>query len=267
MRRLGVLVGAAVLVLALAVPAAGITWGTPDGNDHPFVGLMVAEVLDEGELVPAWRCSGALISPTVFVTAGHCTFGADGAQVWFDADVVRGEDEDPDLYPFGGGVRGEAHTRPGHDNDAFFLADLGVVVLDDPVVLGEYAELPAVDALDALGKGRNAAAVTAVGYGLQGIKPQFLANLSRTRADLFVVNRTGFIGLKQAPGSGWFALSSDARGGGTCFGDSGGPVLRDGAILGVVSFGIDQNCAAPGGAYRIDRSDDLEFIEAFLEQG
>lgn len=108
----------------------------------------------------------------MFVTAGHCTFGADEVQVWFDADEA---DIRASGYPFDGELLGTAYTHPDCEDDAFFLADLGVVVLDEPVELADgYASLPAVDAVDELGKGRNAAAVTAVGYGLQGIRPQFL---------------------------------------------------------------------------------------------
>ena len=67
---------ALVAVLAAAVvalPASAITDGSPDGDAHPYVGLMVAQDAD-GD--PLWRCSGTLISPTLFLTAGHCTEGA-----------------------------------------------------------------------------------------------------------------------------------------------------------------------------------------------
>ena len=61
-------------------PASAITaGGDPDAGEHPYVGLMVANIGG----APQWRCSGALISPTMYVTAGHCTFGAETADIWF----------------------------------------------------------------------------------------------------------------------------------------------------------------------------------------
>jgi hypothetical protein len=66
---------AALLAVTLfgATAAMAITNGVPDGTNHPYVGLMVAQDADG---VPLWRCSGSLLSPTVFLTAGHCTLPA-----------------------------------------------------------------------------------------------------------------------------------------------------------------------------------------------
>ena len=70
MRKKVAALGAALMVvLATAAAAFAITNGTPDGNRHPYVGLMVAI---DSDGVPLWRCSGSLLSPTVFLTAGHC---------------------------------------------------------------------------------------------------------------------------------------------------------------------------------------------------
>jgi hypothetical protein len=57
-----------------------------------------------------------------------------------------------------------------------------------------------------------------------------------------------------------------AHKGGTCFGDSGGPVFEGDStlIVAVTSFGITFNCVEPGGYYRIDQHDDLEFINDYL---
>ena len=55
-----------------AGPASAITNGELDGNAHPYVGLMVAQDADGN---PLWRCTGTLLSSTVFLTAGHCTEG------------------------------------------------------------------------------------------------------------------------------------------------------------------------------------------------
>ena len=66
----------AVDVLTLAAlgavtfnPALAVTDGKLDGNGHSAVVLLLMEVNG----APAFRCSGTLLSPTVLLTAGHCT--------------------------------------------------------------------------------------------------------------------------------------------------------------------------------------------------
>lgn len=257
------IVFALVLVLSLATitAAMAITDGEEDGEGHPFVGLMVA--LDAGDN-PLWRCSGTLISPTVYLTAGHCTEApAASATIWFDADVESGIPGNG--YPFAGDVNGTTFTHPQYDPAAFFLYDLGVVVLDEPVVMDEYGALPALDQLDALKtrRGRQDTTFTAVGYGLQRINPVFVeAERVRMVANphLIQINTPGFTGDFS------LLLSNNHSTGGTCFGDSGGPnFLGDSLVVaGVTSFGINGNCAGTGGVYRIDRADDLDWLSNFL---
>ena len=64
MRRLRILAGVVLAAATIATSAGAITNGVPDGNAHPYVG-----VASSGD----WFCSGTLLSPTVFLTAGHCT--------------------------------------------------------------------------------------------------------------------------------------------------------------------------------------------------
>ena len=263
-KALAATIAALALLTLSAAPANAVTNGQPDGEGHPYVGLMVA--IDE-DGIPLWRCSGTLISPTVYVTAGHCTDDpAVTAELWFQSDL---EPVPADFgYPTDGEVSGTVYTHPLYDPDAFYLHDLGIVVLDEPVVLDEYAQLPTLNLLDTLGanKGKKDVTFTSVGYGLQKAFPDAAAwkeSALKTRMvahpRLIQIN-TGFTG------DGSLLLSNNANTGGTCFGDSGGAnLLGDTTILvGVTSFGLNSTCGGTGGVYRIDRADDLDWIATFL---
>lgn len=272
--------------LALAVTACGtvdsnldstlnpmITNGHLDNdNAYPFVGLMVAHGLSTNEAGddvygPLWRCSGTLLTKDYFLTAGHCVEEpADHVEIWFDWDVESGITADPyapnsNGYPLVGQASGKPESHPDYDRDAFFLYDLGMVELDAPYEMSEYGEVPTLDQLDDLKPGKRST-FTAVGYGLQRINPVFIeAERVRMYATphLIQINTPGFTGDFS------LLLSNNHSTGGTCFGDSGGPnFLGDtNVIAGVTSFGMNGNCAGTGGVYRIDRADDLDFINSF----
>ena len=96
------------VVLASVGAVYGITFGELDGDGHPYVGLVL--FFDDAEEY-MWRCSGTLLSPTVFLTAGHCTFGTTSAKVMFDTDLS--ELEYP--YPTCAGydlLRWHTHRKP-----------------------------------------------------------------------------------------------------------------------------------------------------------
>lgn len=261
-KALAATVAALALVFAAAAPASAITDGVPDGEGHPYVGLMVAQ---DGDGNPMWRCSGTLISPTVYVTAGHCTFDAEHVEIWFQSDL---EPVPADFgYPYTGEVGGTPYTHPEYDDSAFYLHDLGVVILDEPVEMSTYGTLPALDQLDAFTKSnKKNATFTAVGYGLQksfpdaaSWKTQALKTRMVSTPKLISIN-TGYTG------DGSLILSNNANTGGTCSGDSGGPNFLGSStvIAGVTSFGKNSTCAGTGGVYRIDRADDLAFLNLAL---
>jgi hypothetical protein len=248
---------ALVLVLGIVGTVGAVKYGELDGEGHPYVGLMVAQDEDGN---PLWRCSGTLLSSTLFLTAGHCTEApAAHVEIWFDADVESGIPANG--YPYTGDVGGTPYTHPDYDPNAFFTADLGVVVLDEPYVLSEYGALPEQDVLDQMAtqRGKQDVTFTAVGYGLQFINPVFV-EAERVRMvaypRLIQINVPGFTGDFS------ILLSNNHSTGGTCFGDSGGPnFIGDSNVVGgVTSFGINGNCAGTGGVYRVDRADDLDWL-------
>ena len=269
-RKIVLLTAVAAFALLQSLPAAAVTNGMPDGGNHPYVGLMVA---DDADGNPLWRCTGTLLSPTVFLTAGHCTqTPAARATIWFAEDVEATPDYGtPAGYPFEGDVDGTTYTHPLYNPNAFFLYDLGVVVLDEPVVMSEYGSLPDLGVLDGIRGPAKKAALEAVGYGVQVINPvRYVGQRYRLAAYLDILNTEGVFGVPKGTsvavsGSGVGGDSSST--GGTCFGDSGGPQFLAGTnvVAAVTSFGINGNCAGTGGGYRIDQQDDLDWLAGFLQ--
>lgn len=261
MKKTLALLAALFATIAVAAgPAGAITDGQLDGNGHPYVGLMVAQ---DAKGNPLWRCSGTLISAKLFLTAGHCTEApAAHAEIWFQSDVTNAAALN---YPFEGQVGGTTYTHPDYDPNAFYVRDLGVVVLSGRgMPMSQYGTLPGLNSLDALKPG-SSTRFTSVGYGLQKSFPDAAAwkeSALRVRmvANPYLLQINGGI-----VGDFSLLLSNNSNSGGTCFGDSGGPNFlgSSNVVAGVTSFGMNGTCGGTGGVFRVDRSWSLDWLSTF----
>jgi hypothetical protein len=258
-----------LLVLGLQGPALASTGGTPDGVKHPNVGLILFYAPDG-----RFRCTATLVSPTVLLTAAHCTDGDLGkVLVTFDSEIWDSATP-PEKSPFpaaadptkgytqaeleaAGFLSGTAHTHPKYSDftDMKNWNDVGVVVLDEPVTDINAAPIAGERTLNEIRySDLSKTLFTAVGYGTEVRKPTtgpqkptpFSYPLIRRYVDMPGQKLTDQI--LQTNGN-----PNDNKGtGGTCFGDSGGPVFLDGEIVAVTSYGYTDNCRYLGGYQRVD---------------
>jgi hypothetical protein len=235
--RSNLLIAVGVAALAVAAPAAfAITGGSLDGSAHPAVGLLVAD-LGNG---PVPDCSGSLVSPTVFVTAAHCTGNLASARVWvsFDPQYVAGSSSL---------LSGTAHTDPQWGlvkNDSH---DVAVVVLDSAVRSVTPYALPKTAALEAAGVASQT--FSNVGYGYFDRSFTF-DGYRRWSTSSFTNVKPTELRLADKPG-------------GVCFGDSGGPRLLGNVVVAVTSTG-NSNCTGQSISYRLDTPTARAFLSAFV---
>jgi secreted trypsin-like serine protease len=253
---LRVLTAASLLVFGIAVAGAGAvtTSGFPDNGQHPNVGAIMVPTSSGTGYTEV--CSGTLVSPTIFLTASHCTAFLESlsrqAYVTFDeTDIEPSPDEliaaTPDTNPdYKRGVRD----------------DVSVMVLSQSVTITP-AKLPPLGYLDTLGL-KQSAALTVVGYGtsekviVKGEKgPQFP----------FEGDRGYGIGSFNALTPQWLKMSQNAAHGdsGACYGDSGGPTFlgsapNDGDVVLAVTSTGDTPCYSTNVAARTDTPSARAFL-------
>jgi hypothetical protein len=306
-RRLSVVL-AACAILWSAFPAHAIVNGEPDGGEHPYVGEIMyfaADFADPAFDDPgAWfTCTGTLVSPTVVVTAGHCTFGVgvDGASttagggsgsggndIWIDfseaahlagfpASENYERDENDEAYAdrrdflndSGFWIRGTAHAHDQFTEGPFILHDLGVIVLDEAVDMDVYGEIaPQGHLADTYAQEpRKDQVFELVGYGLEESRPFFFEGGHTRRKAQIKLNS-----LEAGPYGDAFAFFSNNSGavheGGTCWGDSGAPIFdntESNLIVAVQSFSLGPRatCSGIAGGYRVDQLDDHIFLAGF----
>lgn len=264
-RTLAVLATTMVIGLAAAAPAAAITGGEPDGDRHPNVGIIVFY-----DPTGRFRCSATLVTPSVLITAAHCTFGSIGRTlVTFDTVIAE---QPPSPFPAAadpgvgytaaelaaaGYLSGTPLTHPQYSNftDLKNWNDVGVVVLDEPVTGIDPATLAPADHLDRYAQpALNSTIFDAVGYGTEVRRPESGPQKPQPMSFPLIRRFTTMPGQQLTPQI--LQLNGnehDGRGGGgTCFGDSGGPVLIDGFLVAVTSYGFTANCRYLGGYQRVE---------------
>jgi hypothetical protein len=279
MRKTLVLLAGLLMATTLsAPPAAAITGNYVEDFEHPFVGL-VAFYDDDGEFVQ--RCSGSLLTSTVFLTAGHCTdvsTGAATARVYFQQDAGANYDPATGLDPVSGypetcaaGTLGTVCATSdelynygfGQSGGLPNTRDVGLVILDQEIAMPEYGALVAAGALDRLTtrRGQQDLIFTASGYGLTESSP---VNVTSFRERLMAQAQLTNLRSHLTDGFNLQTNGNGAGRGGTCSGDSGGPVFYGGfesnVIVAVTSFGLNAYCRGVDFAYRTDQQAVLDWI-------
>lgn len=228
-------------------PAMAITNGTFDGNRHPSVGGLVSPTqYSDG----TWLyCSGTLISPSVFLTAAHCSADGERVTVTFDSDYESGDQ----VY------NGTFQADPLYPGNQSNTHDIAVVVLDTPVAQITPAQLPTAGSLSNLSKNQR---FTSVGYGAYDVTNEpgghrYLYDDRRMVAtgELNAINRT------------WLRISMNAStgNGGTCYGDSGGPnFLGTSDIIAAITITGDAVCRSTNVDYRLDSESARTFLGQFV---
>jgi secreted trypsin-like serine protease len=257
MRRFWRITGLLFAVLLAAGPVSAITWGVPD-TEHVNVGAMVVDWPGYG---PWQFCTGTLVHPRVFLTAGHCTdavaeYGIEKVWVNFDPDANNLDSLR---------LVDQVLTHPDYGWGSNDPTDVGLLILAEPVLDIAPATLPSVGYLDDLKKQgllrerAVGARFTVVGYGgiLSWPPPEI------TYEDQRLVAQSEYKALTKV----WLHMSQNRlqNDGGTCFGDSGGPGFYttpegDEILVGITSWG-DSQCVATGFDYRVDIPQTLDFIQ------
>jgi hypothetical protein len=228
-----------------------ISAGVPTGSAYGGVGILFIDAGSDGSI--NFVCSGSLISPTVFLTAGHCITPGDTYYISFAPDAIP-------LPPVSELIKSTVAFESSAD-------DIGVVILPAGSTTGiPVYDIPTlgflVEANEQGGLARETAIV--VGYGV--------ASLGRGPLTSGLDGVRKVATAKVLSIQGPYLLIADSHGqsgqGGTCGGDSGGPVFLAGEdpslIVAITTAGFPEGCHAIGIYTRLDTPTALAFLGQFV---
>jgi V8-like Glu-specific endopeptidase len=247
MRRALAALAVVVAGIATASPAAAITNGTLDGNQHPSVGGLVSPTqYSDGTWI---YCSATLISPTVVLTAAHCGEEGEAVTVTFDTAYVDGDT----VYS------GTFHADPAYPGNQSDAHDIAVIVLDKAVKGITPSSLPEAGSLSDLTANQL---FTSVGYGAYEV-----TNSPGGHQYLYNDVRMVATGTLNSTNKTWLRISMNpATGdGGTCYGDSGGPnFLGTTDVIAAITITGDAVCRATNVDYRLDTTSARDFLSQYV---
>jgi hypothetical protein len=275
----GGVVVASLTAGVLAAPSAqAIVNGSVDSGAHPNVGALTV-VTPQGRVL---ACTGTLISPTVLLTAAHCTaqlqqLGYTQTDVSFDTDIGSGSTITCGLTDcYVSPDPSSLHTGTMYTNPAFKFSpgqsyststdshDIAVVVFDQAITGITPASLPTAGLLDQMAASRTLASTvfTNVGYGWNAVVDKSSAHWTGS-----------FDGLRRyAIGGSQSLTTSDLKVtgnpaleyGGACSHDSGGPAfIGNSSIIAGELSRLQGDCSATYDSYRVDTASARSFLSNF----